>query len=187
MTTEFKKLSEISLQAASIEGEKCCHILQQLVEEISEIGKRTPGLEKNTTELAGWISYKNLVWQNIIATTLLMRTLIGTPNQTAPVLTIDSITTRIPSLKDFDILKPLTKGGFARVYLAKKKFGDVYAIKVLNKHDINEKTQVENVFAERNILATTSCPFVVRLYYAFQTEVRTLLLFPKNILFNFLF
>lgn len=77
----------------------------------------------------------------------------------------------IPNINDFKILKPITKGGFARVYLAKKKAtGDYYAIKVLKKQDMVEKNQVENVIAERNILATVSCPYVVRLYYAFQTK-----------------
>ena len=68
-------------------------------------------------------------------------------------------------------MKPITRGGFACVYLAQKKSTkDVLAIKVLKQQDLVEKNQVEQVIAERNILATTSCDCVVRLYYAFKTK-----------------
>jgi len=61
----------------------------------------------------------------------------------------------------------------SRVYLASKlATGDIYAIKVMRKEEMVERNQVEHVMAERNILASTSCPYVVSLYYAFQTRVR---------------
>ena len=57
------------------------------------------------------------------------------------------------------------------VYLGKKKStGDVMAIKVLKKQEMLNQSQVDNVIAERDILANTSCPYVVRLYYAFKTQ-----------------
>jgi serine/threonine protein kinase len=60
----------------------------------------------------------------------------------------------------------------SRVYLATKAAtGDIYAIKIMKKEEMVERNQVEHVMAERNILATTSCPYVVSLYYAFQTRV----------------
>ncbi len=38
------------------------------------------------------------------------------------------------SIRDFEIIKPISKGAFGRVYLAKKKkTGDYFAIKVLKK------------------------------------------------------
>jgi serine/threonine protein kinase len=38
------------------------------------------------------------------------------------------------TIQDFEILKPISRGAFGRVYLAKKKrTGDLYAIKVIKK------------------------------------------------------
>jgi serine/threonine protein kinase len=44
------------------------------------------------------------------------------------------------SIKDFDMLKPISKGAFGLVWLAKKKtMGDYYAIKILKKQDMIAK------------------------------------------------
>jgi len=76
-----------------------------------------------------------------------------------------------PSIQDFEILKPISRGAFGRVYLAqKKRTGDLYAIKVLKKADMIRKNMVDHVIVERNILAQTKNPFVVKLFYAFQSK-----------------
>lgn len=57
---------------------------------------------------------------------------------------------RAASIKDFEVIKPISKGAFGSVYLAKKRVtGDYYAIKVLRKSDMVAKNQVTNVKAER--------------------------------------
>src|SRR5258708_9901029 len=57
------------------------------------------------------------------------------------------------SIKDFHIAKPISKGAFGSVFLAKKKAtGDYYAIKVLRKADMIPKNQILNVKVERMIL-----------------------------------
>lgn len=62
----------------------------------------------------------------------------------------------------------------SKVFLArKKKTGDIYAIKRLKKSDMVNKNQVDHVRIERNILANTSNPFVVKMYYSFQSAVCT--------------
>lgn len=62
-----------------------------------------------------------------------------------------------------------------KVYLARKrKTGDVYAIKMLKKDDMVRKNMVEHVMAERDIMAGNNNSFVVKLYYAFQSEVTEL-------------
>jgi len=77
----------------------------------------------------------------------------------------------VPSTKDFEIIKPISKGAFGSVYLAKKRqTGDYYAIKVLRKSDMIAKNQVMNVKAERMVLTRTDSPFVVKLYYSFQSK-----------------
>lgn len=76
------------------------------------------------------------------------------------------------SIKDFDIIKPISKGAFGSVFLAKKRAtGDYYAIKVLKKSDMIAKNQITNVKAERMILMTqTQSPFVVKLFFTFQSQ-----------------
>jgi serine/threonine-protein kinase RIM15 len=77
-----------------------------------------------------------------------------------------------PSTKDFDVIKPISKGAFGSVYLTRKKStGDYYAIKVLGKTDTIAKNQVTNIRAERRILmAQGESPFVVKLFFTFQTK-----------------
>lgn len=77
-----------------------------------------------------------------------------------------------PSIKDFDFIKPISKGAFGSVFLAKKRAtGDYFAIKVLKKSDMVAKNQVTNVKAERMILMNqTDSPFVVNLYFSFQSK-----------------
>ncbi|PFH51406.1 hypothetical protein AMATHDRAFT_59149 [Amanita thiersii Skay4041] len=76
------------------------------------------------------------------------------------------------SIKDFDIIKPISKGAFGSVFLAKKKItGDYYAIKVLKKADMIAKNQITNVKAERMILMKQAeSPFVAKLYFTFQSR-----------------
>lgn len=76
------------------------------------------------------------------------------------------------SIKDFDIIKPISKGAFGSVFLAKKKItGDYYAIKVLKKADMIAKNQITNVKAERMILMKQAeSPFVAKLYFTFQSK-----------------
>ncbi|OUM68218.1 hypothetical protein PIROE2DRAFT_66949, partial [Piromyces sp. E2] len=65
-------------------------------------------------------------------------------------LTSTNIPRSVPSIKDFEIIKPISKGAFGAVYLAKKKVtGDYFAIKVLKKADMIAKNQVKNIRAER--------------------------------------
>lgn len=77
-----------------------------------------------------------------------------------------------PSIKDFEIIKPISKGAFGSVYLAKKKStGDYYAIKVLKKTDMVAKNQVTNVKAERAIMMWQGeSDFVAKLYWTFSSK-----------------
>ncbi|KAG7401026.1 hypothetical protein PHYBOEH_003221 [Phytophthora boehmeriae] len=75
------------------------------------------------------------------------------------------------SIRDFQIIKPISKGAFGKVYLARKKTtGDQYAIKVLAKEHLLRKKQIQQIETERNILASVVSPFVVKLFWTFQTK-----------------
>ncbi|VDB90147.1 unnamed protein product [Peniophora sp. CBMAI 1063] len=76
------------------------------------------------------------------------------------------------TIKDFEIIKPISKGAFGSVFLARKKnTGDYFAIKVLRKADMIAKNQVTNVKAERMILMKQAeSPFVAKLFFTFQSR-----------------
>ncbi|EFW22316.1 serine threonine protein kinase [Coccidioides posadasii str. Silveira] len=77
-----------------------------------------------------------------------------------------------PSIKDFEIIKPISKGAFGSVYLSKKKTTQEYfAIKVLKKADMVAKNQVTNVKAERAIMMWQGeSDFVAKLYWTFASK-----------------
>ncbi|KAI8632285.1 hypothetical protein F5Y19DRAFT_358449 [Xylariaceae sp. FL1651] len=77
-----------------------------------------------------------------------------------------------PSIKDFEIIKPISRGAFGSVYLSKKKStGEYFAIKVLKKADMVAKNQVTNVKAERAIMMWQGeSDFVAKLYWTFSSK-----------------
>jgi len=76
-----------------------------------------------------------------------------------------------PTIHDFDIIKPISRGAFGKVFLCHRK--DVpdkkLAVKVMKKSEVVQKNMVDQVIAERNALAITKSPFVVGLLYCLQT------------------
>ncbi|KAK3267754.1 hypothetical protein CYMTET_23709 [Cymbomonas tetramitiformis] len=73
--------------------------------------------------------------------------------------------------EDFDFLKPISRGAFGKVYLARKvSTRDLFAIKVLRKRDMIIKNMVEQVKAERDVLFNTCSPYCVRCFYTFTSE-----------------
>ncbi|KAL8216109.1 hypothetical protein R6Q57_022946 [Mikania cordata] len=75
------------------------------------------------------------------------------------------------SIADFEIIKPISKGAYGKVFLARKRTtGDLFAIKMLKKMDILRKNDIERIVAERNILITVRNPFVVRFFYSFTSK-----------------
>ncbi|KAJ3039185.1 RAC-gamma serine/threonine-protein kinase [Rhizophlyctis rosea] len=73
------------------------------------------------------------------------------------------------SIADFEIHKVLGRGKFAKVLLCSQKSTQrVYAIKVLHKHSGDD----DNSRKESQILRSVQHPFIVGLYYAFQSKER---------------
>ncbi|KAJ2222130.1 hypothetical protein IWW45_008691, partial [Coemansia sp. RSA 485] len=78
---------------------------------------------------------------------------------------------RMPSIEEFDFIKPISRGAFGRVYLTRKKATkDLYAIKVMRKKDMINKNMVTQALAERRALSLLSTEWVVQLYYAFHSS-----------------
>ncbi|KAI3673154.1 hypothetical protein L6452_39270 [Arctium lappa] len=75
------------------------------------------------------------------------------------------------SIEDFEIIKPISRGAYGKVFLARKRTtGDLFAIKMLKKMDMLRKNDIERIVAERNILITVRNPFVVRFFYSFTSK-----------------
>ena len=71
------------------------------------------------------------------------------------------------SIRDFTFLKRISAGAYARVFLAqKKKTGDLYAIKVLRRDEVQQKNQMKRVLAEKDILLQFCNPYIVKFYYS---------------------
>lgn len=75
-------------------------------------------------------------------------------------------------IKDYEIIKAISKGAFGSVFLAKRRLtGEYVAIKCLKKTDMIAKNQVLNVKSERAVMMKQSdSPYVAQLYCSFQTK-----------------
>ncbi|XP_057801091.1 serine/threonine-protein kinase AtPK2/AtPK19-like [Salvia miltiorrhiza] len=83
------------------------------------------------------------------------------------------IKTQAVGLEDFEVLKVVGQGAFAKVYQVKKRgTSEIYAMKVMRKDKIMEKNHAEYMKAERDILTKIDHPFIVQLRYSFQTKYR---------------
>ncbi|KAF7708971.1 serine/threonine-protein kinase greatwall isoform X2 [Silurus meridionalis] len=81
-----------------------------------------------------------------------------------------------PSIEDFVVLKPISRGAFGKVFLARKKNNSkLYAVKVVKKADMVDKNMSDQMRAERDALALSKSPFIVHLYYSLQTASKVFL------------
>ena len=71
----------------------------------------------------------------------------------------------------FEILDCLGSGSFGKVFKVRMKMnGEIYAMKVINKNFLIKNHQLRYAITERNILRQVKSPFILTLYYSFQTE-----------------
>lgn len=77
-----------------------------------------------------------------------------------------------PSEVDFDVIKLISNGAYGAVYLVRhKQTRQRYAMKKIIKNNLMLRNQIEQVFAERDIMSFTDNPFVVTMYCSFETRV----------------
>ncbi|XP_037068508.1 LOW QUALITY PROTEIN: serine/threonine-protein kinase greatwall-like [Pollicipes pollicipes] len=76
-----------------------------------------------------------------------------------------------PTIEDFEILKPISRGAFGKVFLGCKKGHPehLFAIKTVKKSEMINKNMVEQVVTERDALALQRSPFCVQIFYSLQS------------------
>lgn len=75
------------------------------------------------------------------------------------------------SVDDFTFNSVIGKGTYAKVCLVtRKKDSQLFALKILKKKYIIEKSQEQHIMTEKQILSDISHPFLVRLYSSFQDD-----------------
>lgn len=79
---------------------------------------------------------------------------------------------KIYTLDDFEVIRKVGKGGFARVFLVQQKKSNrkYYALKCVKKADIIRLKQERQIMNEKNILKTFKHNFIVDLFHTFQTQ-----------------
>ncbi|XP_016406613.1 serine/threonine-protein kinase greatwall [Sinocyclocheilus rhinocerous] len=83
---------------------------------------------------------------------------------------------KAPSIEEFMLVKPISRGAFGKVYLARKKCNSkLYAVKVVKKADMVDKNMTDQMRAERDALALSKSPFIVHLFYSLQTATKVYL------------
>lgn len=114
-------------------------------------------------------------------------------------LSASALQAKLPSVDDFVLLKPITKGGFGKVYLGtKRKYIEeiknrhallqngenkenipppptYFAIKILKKEELDQKNMLNSVVTERKALALSRSTHTVHLYYSMLTESEVVL------------
>ncbi|KAJ2784154.1 hypothetical protein H4R18_001281 [Coemansia javaensis] len=82
------------------------------------------------------------------------------------------------TVDDFDVLRLIGKGGYGKVYLVQhKETRRHYAMKVLRKASILlQRRQIAFTMTERSILSEVQHPFIVKLFYAFQSNSKLYLI-----------
>jgi len=78
-----------------------------------------------------------------------------------------------PKEDDFETLKLISNGAYGAVHLVRHvRTRRKFALKKLRKLNLALRNQIDQVYAERDILTFTDNPFVVSFYGSFETKVR---------------
>lgn len=85
--------------------------------------------------------------------------------------------------EDFELKLVLGRGAFGKVYLAnlkmdKKDKGKLYAVKCIRKDLLIEENKIKSTELEKKILLTFKHPFLARMDYLFQDELRLYFVMP---------
>ena len=79
---------------------------------------------------------------------------------------------QVASEDDYERVKLISNGAYGAVYLVRQRgTRQRFALKRISKQNVVLRNQMEQVFAERDIMSFTDNPFVVSMYCSFETKV----------------
>lgn len=77
----------------------------------------------------------------------------------------------LPKESDYEVVKLISNGAYGAVHLVRhRQTRQRFAMKKINKRNLLLRNQIEQAFAERDILCFTDNPFVVSLQCSFETQ-----------------
>ena len=77
---------------------------------------------------------------------------------------------KVKGKKNYHFIKKIGVGGFSTVYEVRNKVsGKIYAMKVLNRADIEGKDKIRQVIVEKKIIEQLNHPFIVKLHSVFSS------------------
>lgn len=84
---------------------------------------------------------------------------------------LKALTANAPKEDDFENIRLISNGAYGAVYLVRhKKTRQRFALKKMKKQTLLLRNQVEQAYAERDVLSFTDNPFVVSFYGSFETK-----------------
>ena len=93
-------------------------------------------------------------------------------------------------LSDFEVLKELGSGAYAKVYLANHiKENRQYALKTISKYSICKENKLYQIHLETDLMLMLDNPFIAKLYGAFEENNKLILvmdLYQNGDLFDFI-
>lgn len=84
---------------------------------------------------------------------------------------LKALTQNAPKEEDFESIRLISNGAYGAVYLVRhKRTRQRFALKKMKKQTLLLRNQIDQVYAERDILTFTDNPFVVCFYGSFETK-----------------
>lgn len=131
------------------------------ISEIQEDDNTSPSIEKSNNFFTSSTPKKHSVTHE--------STLETTPKTQPPTQVAAPLV--MPNEADFEELKLISNGAYGAVFLVKhKQTRQRFAMKKISKNNLILRNQVEQVFAERDILSFADNPFVVSMCCSFETK-----------------
>mmetsp|Transcript_4505 Transcript_4505/g.6376 ORF Transcript_4505/g.6376 Transcript_4505/m.6376 type:complete len:701 (-) Transcript_4505:13-2115(-) len=159
-------------------SEKKDHDLKQNYKSSSYPTQTTKNLDESRTSQTPELQYENNSSTTKQITTEAFTQQVADDFQwdtaTNPNKTSSETVTEKPNVNMFFPLRVLGKGSFGKVMLVQKQRGEqighLFAMKVLRKTHLLKRKQIERTRTERKVLSILNHTFIMKLYYAFQTE-----------------
>ena len=150
--------------------------LQEFQHDLSELEKSTTSaVVATTTPEPGTTTSDGIVTTSTPEKSSIDGDLSGTKtptsNSAADVNSSTSAPRLVPKESDYEVVKLVSNGAYGAVYLVRhRETRQRFAMKKINKRNLLLRNQIEQAFAERDILCFTDNPFVVSLHCSFETQ-----------------